>query len=43
MSFYQSRRAEEVAAGGAVLRAVGLTPNQGADGGSPEASDYRLR
>ena len=43
MSFYQSRRADEVAAGGAVLRAVGLTPNQGADGGSPEASDYRLR
>ncbi|HEY5246067.1 MAG TPA: redox-sensing transcriptional repressor Rex [Acidimicrobiales bacterium] len=42
MSFYQSRRADEVAAGGAVLRAVGLTPNQGADGGSPEASDYRL-
>ncbi len=29
MSFYQSRRAEEVAAGGAVLRAVGLTPNPG--------------
>jgi redox-sensing transcriptional repressor len=42
MSFYQSRRVETAAAGGSVLRAVGLTPNVDADGGPPEGNDYRL-